>query len=343
MSENVVFLYITTEHLATNFLRAIRLGVGGLVQADGTYQTNWNGFPVIPLGTTDLAGQFHLIAHVVVSTENEVVYRSCWRSMVQMAAEYLTKEHATLLPLEDDNDASELPVLETLSRAQYYMTLYQDMLKETPSTPEERESVEEADEEAASHFQARWTQDEELQNREHVVKTTKEEFGDDQEHYSRFTKDEIYEALRKEPLRSMSDGAGFIGKAAKGIFNNDNFKALNCMTHIAVGSLGPGKSVNARFKRGNAKAKKEAVQKFRADFRLCQAQPTTWLKDIHCVVGCPSYSTGLTYCLAENAELLEGRRAASCGVVQKLLRPRCRNPTPVQLGKSGCGRWSAQP
>ena len=55
MSENVVFLYITTEHLATNFLRAIRLGVGGLVQADGTYQTNWNGFPVIPLGTTDLA------------------------------------------------------------------------------------------------------------------------------------------------------------------------------------------------------------------------------------------------------------------------------------------------
>ena len=127
---------------------------------------------MIPLGTTDLAGQFHLIAHVVVSTENEVVYRSCWRSMVQMAAEYLTKEHATLLPLEDDNDASELPVLETLSRAQYYMTLYQDMLKETPSTPEERESVEEADEEAASHFQARCEQDEELQNREHVVKTT---------------------------------------------------------------------------------------------------------------------------------------------------------------------------
>ena len=114
----------------------------------------------------------------------------------------------------------------------------------------------------------------------------------------------------------MSDGAGYIGKAAMGVFNNDNFKALNCMTHISVGSLGPGKSLNARFKKVDAKAKKEAVQKFRADFRLCQAQPTTWLKDIHCTVSCPSYSTGLTYCLAENAEVLESERACSCGFVQ---------------------------
>jgi hypothetical protein len=203
--------------------------------------------------------------------------------------------------------------------------------------------VEEADEEAASHFQARCEQDEELQNREHVVKTTKEEFGEDQEHYNEFTQEEIYEALRKEPLRSMSDGAGYIGKAAMGIFNNVNFKALNCMTHISVSSLSPGKSLNSRFKKIDAKAQKEAVRAFRADSRLCQAQPTIWLKDIHCTVSCPSYSTGLTYCLAENAELLEGERAARCGVVQKFLRPRCRIPTPVQLGKSGCGRWSAQP
>ena len=50
----------------------------------------------------------------------------------------------------------------------------------------------------------------------------------------------------------MSDGAGYIGKAAMGVFNNDNFKALNCMTHISVGSLGPGKSLNARFKKVDA-------------------------------------------------------------------------------------------
>ena len=257
----------------------------------------------------------------------------------------MTNEHATLLPL-DDTDAPELPVLDTLSRAQYYKTLYQDLLKEKVLTPEEaqeRASVEEADEEAASHFQERCEQDEVLQNREHVVKTTKEDFGEDQKHYNEFTQEEIYEALRKEPLRSMSDGAGYIGKATIEVFNNDNFKALNCMTHISVGSLGPGKSLNARFKKGNAKAKKEAVQAFRADFRLCQAQPTTWLKDIHCVVSCPSYSTGLTYCLAENAELLEVPGARRCGVVPKIIRPRCRIPTPVQLGKSGCVRWSAQP
>ena len=94
--------------------------------------------------------------------------------MVQMAAEYLTKEHATLLPLDDTHsDAPELPILDTLSRAQYYKTLYQDLLKEKVLTPEEaqeRASVEEADEEAASHFQARCEQDEVLQNKEHTLR-----------------------------------------------------------------------------------------------------------------------------------------------------------------------------
>ena len=113
LAENIVFLCCTTGHSALNFMRAQRLGIGGLVQGDGTYQTNWNGLPIIPMGTTDLAGQFHLICHVVVHTENYQVYQDCWASMARIAAHFLTSEHAKILGAVNAERTTELPKLHT--------------------------------------------------------------------------------------------------------------------------------------------------------------------------------------------------------------------------------------
>ena len=85
---------------------AQKLGIGGLCQGDGTYQTNWNGLPVIPLGTTDLAGQFHLIAHVVVHMENELVYKDCWKGMISIAPHILHKDHKAIF---EDFDVGSAP------------------------------------------------------------------------------------------------------------------------------------------------------------------------------------------------------------------------------------------
>lgn len=287
MNESVIFIYICTEHGAMNFVRAQKLGIGGLCQGDGTYQTNWNGLPVIPLGTTDLAGQFHLIAHVVVHTENELVYKDCWKGMISIAAHILHKDHKAILEGFDDGTAPELPKLHTLSRAQHYSELYGCLQKEavalTKEEQEARAEMGEMDEQAAEAFQEQYARDEELQKKQSKVVPTTEEFADMYEEYEHMDVKEIAKQLAAKPERSMSDGAGYIGKAALAVFTNKDFKALNCAAHISIRSLAPGGSLNLKFKKGDAK--KGEVGKFRRDFRITQGRPTNWLKDLYCKVG----------------------------------------------------------
>ena len=257
------------------------------MQADGTYQTNWNGLPIIPMGTTDLAGQFHLICHVVVHTENYQVYQDCWASMARIAAHFLTSEHAKILGAVNAERTTELPKLHTLSSSQRYTELYSAMQKEsvalTNAQKEHRAEVQEMDEKAAEAFKAAFERDQELQKKQHRVVPTTEEFREEMAEYQNLSHHQIYELLKALPERSMSDGAGYIGQAAAAVFNNPKFVALNCAAHISVRSLTPGGSLHQKFKQGG-EARKEAVGKFRGDFRIVQSRPNNWMKDLYCEV-----------------------------------------------------------
>ena len=311
LAENIVFLYCTMEHSALNFVRAQRLGIGGLVQADGTYQTNWNGLPIIPMGTTDLAGQFHLICHVVVHTENLEVYRGCWSAMVRIAAHFLHKDHAEILGAGDAARTTDLPKLHTLSGAQRYTELYQAMQKESVALTKEemkhRAEVQQMDELAAEAFKAAFERDQELQKKKHRVVPTTEEFADDFERFQNQPRKQIYEFLRGLPERSMSDGAGYIGKAAQEIFNHEDFQPLNCAAHISVRSLAPGGSLHQRFRQGGDE-RRGSVGKFRRDFRITQGRPNDWMKDLYCAV------CGLCACFAMH--VLDAFGVGHCGHLQ---------------------------
>ena len=54
---------------------------------------------------------------------------------------------------------------------------------------------------------------------------TTEEFADMYEEYKHMDVKEIAKQLAAKPDRSMSDGAGYIGKAALAVFTNKDFKA----------------------------------------------------------------------------------------------------------------------
>lgn len=73
------------------------------IHCDATYKLNWNGFPVLIIGTTDMHRSFHVFGMAVCTYETETDYRFVFESLkiglhekfnVTLAPKYLIADSA---------------------------------------------------------------------------------------------------------------------------------------------------------------------------------------------------------------------------------------------------------
>ncbi|MEL7340137.1 MAG: hypothetical protein AAGM67_06595 [Bacteroidota bacterium] len=80
-----VSLVISTIQLLKNMKRQTACGIGSFVQTDATYKLNWSRLPLLVLGTSDIAHQFHLVALCLSSHEDSAAYEFLFRTVFDSA------------------------------------------------------------------------------------------------------------------------------------------------------------------------------------------------------------------------------------------------------------------
>lgn len=73
----------TTKRLLANASNATKLHV------DGTYKLNWENYPLLVFGTTDMERRFHLISFALTSNENTAAFEFCFETLKKSAADLL--------------------------------------------------------------------------------------------------------------------------------------------------------------------------------------------------------------------------------------------------------------
>ena len=104
-----LFVLKTSVNHLKNLRRAHSMGMGLVIQADGTHSVTWSGHPVLFFGVTDMAQSFHMVGSSLQNSENTDQILDALLTLLEFANIIQQEESLELLAydygLADNSDA----------------------------------------------------------------------------------------------------------------------------------------------------------------------------------------------------------------------------------------------